>query len=87
MDGLSDADRSRIALYLNFDMVGSPNHVFFIYDGDDSDGVGSGAGPAGSAAIEATFERYYRERGIPFKGASTRPTPARPRNSSSSSNL
>ena len=31
-------------------MIGSPNHVFFIYDGDDSDGVGAGAGPAGSAA-------------------------------------
>ena len=31
-------------------MIGSPNHVFFIYDGDDSDVVGAGAGPAGSAA-------------------------------------
>jgi Zn-dependent M28 family amino/carboxypeptidase len=58
-----------VALYLNFDMVGSPNHVFFIYDGDNSDGVGSGAGPEGSAAIEKTFERFYAERGIPFKGS------------------
>jgi Zn-dependent M28 family amino/carboxypeptidase len=66
--GLSEADRAKIALYLNFDMVGSPNHVFFIYDGDDSDAVGAGSGPLGSAAIEKTFERYYTERGIAFKG-------------------
>lgn len=65
---LSEAERARIALYLNFDMIGSPNHVFFIYDGDNSDGVGAGPGPDGSAQIEATFERYFAQRGIPFKG-------------------
>ena len=32
-------------MYLNFDMVGSPNHVFFVYDGDNSDAVGAGPGP------------------------------------------
>jgi Zn-dependent M28 family amino/carboxypeptidase len=43
--------------------------VFFIYDGDDSDAVGAGAGPAGSAAIEKVFERFYTElAGVPFKG-------------------
>jgi Zn-dependent M28 family amino/carboxypeptidase len=59
---------AKIALYLNFDMVGSPNHVFFIYDGDDSDGVGAPAGPAGSAEIEKVFEAFYTQRGVPFKG-------------------
>ena len=68
VNGLSQAERDRITLYLNFDMVGSPNHVFFIYDGDDSDAVGNGAGPAGSAQIEKTFEAFYNMRGIPFKG-------------------
>ena len=68
VESLSDAERGRIALYLNFDMIGSPNHVFFIYDGNDSDGVGAGPGPEGSAAIEQTFERFLTERGIPFKG-------------------
>jgi Zn-dependent M28 family amino/carboxypeptidase len=62
------ADLNRIALYLNFDMVGSPNHVFFIYDGDDSDGVGAGPGPAGSAQIEKTFEKYFNLVSQPFKG-------------------
>jgi Zn-dependent M28 family amino/carboxypeptidase len=66
--GLSQAERDRIALYLNYDMVGSPNYVFFVYDGDNSDGVGAPAGPPGSAAIEKVYEAYYTARGIPFKG-------------------
>ncbi len=68
VNGLSQAEQNRIALYLNFDMIGSPNHVFFIYDGDDSDQVDAPAGPAGSAQIEKTFERYFNSVGIPFKG-------------------
>jgi Zn-dependent M28 family amino/carboxypeptidase len=66
--GLSQAERDRIALYLNFDMVGSPNHAFFIYDGDDSDAEGAGPGPGGSAEIEDVFEAFYQQRGVPFKG-------------------
>ncbi len=58
----------KISLYLNFDMIASPNYVYFIYDGNDSDGVGAGPGPAGSAQIEALFESFYRSRGLPFKG-------------------
>lgn len=65
---LSQAERDRIALYLNFDMVGSPNYVFFVYDGDNSDNVGAGAGPTGSAQIEALFESYYRQVGRSWKG-------------------
>ena len=68
VNGLSQAEKDKIALYLNFDMVGSPNHVFFIYDGDDSDAVGFGPGPAGSAQIEKTFERFFDGRGVPYKG-------------------
>jgi Zn-dependent M28 family amino/carboxypeptidase len=66
--GLSAEDKAKIALYLNFDMVGSPNHVFFIYDGDDSDTAGAGPGPAGSAEIEKVFESFFTARGVPFKG-------------------
>ena len=65
---LAATEFDRIALYLNFDMIGSPNHVFFIYDGDDSDGVGAGPGPSGSAQIEETFEAFFESRGIPYKG-------------------
>jgi Zn-dependent M28 family amino/carboxypeptidase len=59
---LSEEERNRIALYLNFDMVGSPNYVRFIYDGDGSSfGL---AGPDGSAAIEALFTDFYAARGL-----------------------
>jgi len=68
VNGLTEEQQSDIALYLNFDMIGSPNHVFFIYDGDDSDGVGAGPGPGGSDQIEYLFESYYMQVGQPFKG-------------------
>ncbi len=68
VNNLPQAERDKITLYLNFDMIGSPNHVFFVYDGDDSDGVGAGPGPSGSAEIEALFEEFYSSVGQPFKG-------------------
>jgi len=68
VNSLSQEQKDKITLYLNFDMIGSPNHVFFIYDGDDSDGVGAGPGPSGSAEIEKTFERFFNSVGVPFKG-------------------
>ncbi|WP_329105453.1 M28 family metallopeptidase [Micromonospora sp. NBC_01699] len=75
---LPQAERDRIALYLNFDMVGSPNYVRFVYDGDNSafpPGTGSAAGPPGSGAIEALFHDYFESQGqasaeTPFSGRS-----------------
>ncbi len=69
VNNLSTEERDQIALYLNFDMIASPNFVYGIYDGDDSDGVGAGPGPEGSAQIERTFEQYYEASGLPYKGA------------------
>ncbi len=60
--GLSDEERDQIALYLNFDMIGSPNFVRFIYDGDGS--AFGLVGPPGSEAIEAYFEDFYADRGL-----------------------
>ena len=59
--GLSQAERDRIALYMNYDMVGSPNYIFMVYDADEStfpapDGVTI---PPGSTAIEDLYESYY----------------------------
>jgi Zn-dependent M28 family amino/carboxypeptidase len=62
---LTEAERANIALYLNFDMVGSPNYVRFVYDGDGS--AFGLAGPPGSAAIEALFEDFYADRGLAFE--------------------
>ena len=65
---LSAANRRRIALYLNFDMVGSPNFVLFVYDGDGSTSSRRRARlPAGSAAIERVFRRYFRTNRIPHQ--------------------
>jgi Zn-dependent M28 family amino/carboxypeptidase len=57
-----------IALYMNFDMVGSPNYIFMVYDADTSTfpappGVPI---PDGSAAIEDTFESFYTYAGEPY---------------------
>ena len=41
VNSLTTAQRDDIALYLNFDMVASPNYTFGVYDGDDSAGEGS----------------------------------------------
>ena len=63
--GLSDDERDKIALYLNFDRIGSPNFVRFVYDGDGS--AFGLAGPDGSDVIEAFFEDYYAGRGLAFE--------------------
>jgi Zn-dependent M28 family amino/carboxypeptidase len=61
VEGLSQAERDRIALYLNYDMVGSSNYIFMVYDADEStfpapEGVPI---PEGSEAIEDLYESYY----------------------------
>jgi Zn-dependent M28 family amino/carboxypeptidase len=61
---LSRADREKIALNLNFDMLGSPNGIRGVYDGDRSTGAGTRA-PAGSGAIERMFREYFTGRGLP----------------------
>lgn len=65
---LAPAEQRKIALYLNFDMVGSPNSAEFVYDGDDSDATGAPAGPAGSAALEALLNGYLDKKGKPHEG-------------------
>jgi Zn-dependent M28 family amino/carboxypeptidase len=68
VEGLTAAERDRIKLYLNFDMVASPNYAYKLYDGDDSDAVGSPAGPPGSAQIEKQLERFFDRRGLGHVG-------------------
>jgi Zn-dependent M28 family amino/carboxypeptidase len=66
--GLSEAERDRIALYMNYDMVGSPNYIFMVYDADEST-FPAPAGvpiPAGSEAIEDLYESYYTAIGEPY---------------------
>jgi Peptidase family M28/PA domain len=66
VEGLSQAERDRIALYLNYDMVGSPNYIFMVYDADESTFEAPVEIPAGSPAIEDLYESYYTLIGEPY---------------------
>lgn len=69
VEGLTDAERARIAAYVNVDMAASPNAGYLVYDGDDSDRVGEGAGPPGSAAIEKLLVDGLSATGVAADGA------------------
>ncbi|MEU3184801.1 M28 family metallopeptidase [Streptomyces sp. NPDC006923] len=66
--GLTAEQRADIALYLNFDMIGSPNFGQFVYDGDNSDGVGAGPGPEGSAQLEKGINDFLDSGNFPHEG-------------------
>ncbi|MFF0556213.1 M28 family metallopeptidase [Streptomyces sp. NPDC020472] len=51
VNNLPTTERSKIKGYLNFDMIGSPNPGYFVYDDDPT--------------IEQTFKDYYAGLGIP----------------------
>ena len=78
--GSLNADELRdIALYLNFDMLGSPNPGYFTYDGDQSLAPNprdpTPRVPEGSAGIERNFVAYLKDQGetaedTPFDGRS-----------------
>jgi Zn-dependent M28 family amino/carboxypeptidase len=66
--GLPQAEQDRIALYMNYDMIGSPNYIFMVYDADEST-FPAPAGlviPPGSTAIEDLYESYYTLVGEPY---------------------
>jgi Zn-dependent M28 family amino/carboxypeptidase len=64
VDSLSASEQDDIMAMLDFDMLGSPNFVRFVYDGDNSSfpvGPGVAAGPPGSAFIEGLFTDYFNQ--------------------------
>ena len=67
---LPESERAKIAAMLNFDMIGSPNFVNFVYDGDLSDSPPIGEdvfAPAArpfSATIEKIFLDYFKSQRI-----------------------
>ena len=69
VDALKD-----IAMYLNFDMLGSPNPGYFTYDGDQSTKPDARQGvprvPEGSAGIERTLVAYLDREGKPAEDTS-----------------
>lgn len=69
VNGLSQAERDRIALYLNFDMIGSPNYIQMVYDSDQSGFTAPVPVPPGSIAIEDLFESFYTLSDEPYDDA------------------
>jgi Zn-dependent M28 family amino/carboxypeptidase len=69
VEGLSDEELARIALYMNYDMVGSPNYIFMTQDADQSSFVAPVAVPDGSVAIEDLFESFYTLMDEPYDDA------------------
>lgn len=63
VNNLTRREIKDIALYLNFDMIGSPNFVRFVYDGNGS--ATPLAGPNGSQNIESAFLNYFAGQGLP----------------------
>ncbi|RFU22816.1 M28 family metallopeptidase [Geodermatophilus marinus] len=66
---LTEEQRADIGLYLNFDMVGSPNFARFIYDGDQSDFEAPVEVPAGSDQIEYVLEDYFEANSLWYEGS------------------
>ncbi|KAF2786898.1 leupeptin-inactivating enzyme 1 precursor [Melanomma pulvis-pyrius CBS 109.77] len=56
---LSQAEKDKIRLFLDFDMMASPNYAFQIYDGDGS--AFNSTGPPGSAEAEKEFTHYFNK--------------------------
>jgi Zn-dependent M28 family amino/carboxypeptidase len=62
VDSLAKREVKDIAVNLNFDMVGSPNYVRFVYDGDASDTESLGS--TGSGVVEDVFNDYFASQGL-----------------------
>ena len=66
--GLDRSGLDDIAMYLDFDMLGSPNAGYFTFDGDQSSAASPGgealAVPEGSAGIERTLAGYLNLAGV-----------------------
>ncbi|KAI0528422.1 aminopeptidase Y [Xylaria digitata] len=60
-------DLAKIRLYLNFDMIASPNYYLGVYDGDGS--RFNLSGPPGSDVAEKLFEDWFAARNLTTFGA------------------
>ena len=60
---LTPEEDEKIRLYVNFDMIASPNYILGVYDGDGS--AFNLSGPPGSAQVETFFEDFFQSKDMP----------------------
>jgi len=63
VETLSDAERAKIKVMLDFDMLASPNYVRFVYDGNGST-FPDASGPNGSGLVENVFLAFFAQRNL-----------------------
>ena len=68
VDSLTPEQQEAIALYLNFDMIASPNYFLASMTVTIPTPRVPEPGPAGSAEIEDVFEAFFAAKGVPTKG-------------------
>lgn len=61
VEALSDEELARLALYLNFDMLASPNFVRYVHTGT--------GGPEGSSLLFESFLEWFDAQGLSTSGA------------------
>ncbi len=62
VESLSEAQKNKLALYINVDMVGSPNYKISVFDGDGSK-FGQ-KGPQGSDSIEQLIHNFFASANV-----------------------
>ncbi len=70
VEAISNEEFAKLAANLNFDMLASPNHANFVYDGDFSDSDAPATAPdlnPGADVIEEYFEKYFKSAGVPIE--------------------
>jgi len=68
-ENLAGVEAAKIRMFLDYDMMASPNHKYEIYNSDDSEN------PAGSSALRDMYVAWYEKHGLnytlqPFDGRS-----------------
>jgi aminopeptidase Y len=58
---LTTAENARIRLFMDYDMLASPNYIYQVYNGSDA------VNPAGSSAVRRLYQAWYEEQGLPWE--------------------
>lgn len=67
VERLSAVERARIDVYLNFDMIASPNYIFGLFVGNGEDEDGSPLPGTGGAIVQKVFTSFYESLGLPWR--------------------